>query len=48
MFHGQVDFFECCECCAGGVDPDLHSDPEFEGHEIGCTLCSNYKRREVR
>jgi len=30
---------KCCECCKQGVDPDLHADPEFKGHDTDCTLC---------
>lgn len=34
--------FACCECCADGVDPELHAAPDFKGHDIGCTLCQSY------
>lgn len=39
----KVLSFDCCKCCEEGVDPDLHTNSEFKGHDIGCDSCRNYK-----
>jgi len=34
--------YACCDCCKTGIDPWLHDDPAFAGHEIGCDSCRNF------
>lgn len=31
--------YRCCACCAAGVDPDLHAEKGFTGHDVNCTTC---------
>ena len=38
--------YKCCACCEGpdGVDPDAHAEFGSDWHELGCTLCHDYRR----